>query len=773
MRPIRDLSIKTKFTLAIISLLILMGSASFCISYMLEKNSLLKNMKSHAIVLNKALTISITSRKDIADKVRLQELVEEVSLTEGMFGVWVVDTNQRVIAATFREDVGKITESNIIPQVLEKGYYISGFDSRMGEKVFAAAYPLRIDGELCGAVEAVFEIREYLQTKKAFRKLILRQMDIDARIMAESLSYIIRKMEAVRKIVHLQRLVKKLAGESENIYEISVTDEDGRVIASNIEEKIKTIADNKWVRSVMSGSDLAAQLLPSQKLYIIAMPFRKGERLEGVIYVSYRADDYYKNLAKIFKFGLLLSIGSVIWGVFFAIQLSKPVISPLKRLTEVTKQLARGALEQRASVESRDEIGELALAFNKMAEDLKNSRDEIEKYSKTLEKKVEERTKELALEKDKIEAILKSIADGLFTIDRQWRITSFNEAAEELTGYKAEEAIGKKCMEIFKADECERNCPIKKSIESGRACLNVEMSIFDKNNEKRAIMASAAPLMGIENKPIGGVEVFKDISEIKRLIANLEKTNWELLQMQEELKKADRAKTEFLSTASHELRTPLTTLLGYSELLLTRSLDEKTKEEFLTFIHEESIHLARLVNNLLDISRIEAKGEFEIERNHVQLLEIIQKNIHFFMHSTDTHRFITKFENNIPPVWIDPEKISQVIKNLLDNAIKYSKGGDITCCVYKKDGCIWVSIEDQGIGIPKEDLPYIFDKFYRGSRPDIVNMRGTGLGLSISKQIVEAHGGEIKVESKVGKGTKVVFNIPINGGQHEEDINRR
>jgi len=299
------------------------------------------------------------------------------------------------------------------------------------------------------------------------------------------------------------------------------------------------------------------------------------------------------------------------------------------------------------------------------------------------------------------------------------------------------------------------------------------MSIFDKNNEKRAIMASAAPLMGVENKPIGGVEIFKDISEIKRLIANLEKTNWQLMQMQEELKKADKVKTEFLSTASHELRTPLTTLLGYSELLLTRSLDEKTKEEFLAFIHEESIHLARLVNDLLDISRIEAKGELEIERNHVQLLEIIQKNIHFFMHSTDTHRFITKFEKNIPHVWIDPEKISQVIKNLLDNAIKYSKGGDITCCVYKKDGCVWVSIEDQGIGIPKEDLPYIFDKFYRGSRLDVVNMRGTGLGLSISKHIVEAHGGEIKVESEVGKGTKVVFNIPINGGQHEEDINRR
>jgi len=330
-----------------------------------------------------------------------------------------------------------------------------------------------------------------------------------------------------------------------------------------------------------------------------------------------------------------------------------------------------------------------------------------------------------------------------------------------------------KSVWIFKADECEGNCPIKKSIESGRACLNVEMTIFDKKNEKKAIMASAAPLMGIENKPIGGVEIFKDISEIKRLIANLEKTNWELLQMQEELKKADRVKTEFLSTASHELRTPLTTLLGYSELLLTRSLDEKTKQEFLTFIHEESIHLAHLVNDFLDISRIETKGELEIERSYVQLLEIIQKNIDFFIHSTDAHRFITKFEENIPPVWIDPEKISQVIRNLLDNAIKYSKGGNITCCVYKKDGCVWVSIEDQGLGIPKEELCYIFDKFYRGNCPDVVNVRGTGLGLSISKHIVEAHGGEIMVESEVGKGTKVTFNIPINGGQHEEDINRR
>jgi signal transduction histidine kinase len=241
----------------------------------------------------------------------------------------------------------------------------------------------------------------------------------------------------------------------------------------------------------------------------------------------------------------------------------------------------------------------------------------------------------------------------------------------------------------------------------------------------------------------------------------LEMSNQELRAIQNELMEANMVKSEFMSIASHELRTPLTTLLGYSELLLTRPLTESQEKEFLGFINEESIRLSRIVDDLLDISRIESQKDFGFIRKPTEPAALVRKNIKFYAGTEAGHRITADIEEDLPLVNIDAEKIGQVIKNLLDNAIKYSPFGNIVCKAFSDDDMVWVSVQDRGIGISEEDLPRIFNKFFRVERKETEHVSGTGLGLSIAKYIVESHNGDIGVKSKLGKGTTVSFGLPI------------
>jgi two-component system phosphate regulon sensor histidine kinase PhoR len=201
--------------------------------------------------------------------------------------------------------------------------------------------------------------------------------------------------------------------------------------------------------------------------------------------------------------------------------------------------------------------------------------------------------------------------------------------------------------------------------------------------------------------------------------------------------------------------------LGYSELLLTRPLTQSQQKEFLGFINEESIRLSKIVDDLLDISRIESQKDFGFIRQPVGPAELLLKNIKFYAGAEAGHRIVTEIEKDLPRVNADGEKIGQVIKNLLDNAIKYSPFGDIVCKAFLKDNKVWITVNDSGIGISEHDLPRIFDKFFRVEREETAHIGGTGLGLSIAKYIVESHNGEIDVESELGKGTTVGFGLPI------------
>jgi len=233
---------------------------------------------------------------------------------------------------------------------------------------------------------------------------------------------------------------------------------------------------------------------------------------------------------------------------------------------------------------------------------------------------------------------------------------------------------------------------------------------------------------------------------------------------------AHTIKNDFVALVSHELRTPLTSIQGFSELLTTRDdITEKEKEECLFYITPQSIHLATIINDLLDISRIASGKGFSLDKAPWNIVELIQEAVPSFQVHSNKHQFELILPDEPLEAMVAKDKIRQVFENILSNAVKYSpEGGTIRITGNVVEDHYQVSIEDQGIGMTPEQVEKIFDKFYRADASNTA-IPGTGLGMSIVKYLVEAHGGEVWVESRKGKGTTVRFTIPLESNKKNEE----
>jgi signal transduction histidine kinase len=224
----------------------------------------------------------------------------------------------------------------------------------------------------------------------------------------------------------------------------------------------------------------------------------------------------------------------------------------------------------------------------------------------------------------------------------------------------------------------------------------------------------------------------------------------------------DRMKTEFISTAAHELRTPLTSIVGFSKILITKDdISEEENKKFISYIYKQGVQLANIVSDLLDISRIESGHGYELNKEKGDVREIIENIIPYFQGISLEHEFKVILPDKPVELYVDSEKFEQLVKNILSNAVKYSpEGGMIHISGEVLENDFRVSVQDNGIGMTLEQVERVFDKFYRADSSDSAP-EGTGLGMVIVKHIVESHGGEILVESELGKGTIVSFTIPF------------
>ncbi len=320
-------------------------------------------------------------------------------------------------------------------------------------------------------------------------------------------------------------------------------------------------------------------------------------------------------------------------------------------------------------------------------------------------------------------------------------ITFVNSGFERLTGFSPAEALGKNLESLLRGPDTSPETT--RSIEQAIALcqpLTVEMLAHRKDAQTFWTRLVITPVEDDQHRPANFVAILSDISPQKE---------------------AERMKNEFVSTVSHELRTPLTSLRGFAELMLEREYPPEKQKKFIQIIYRESTRLGNLINDFLDVQRMES-GRLEYRYAKVQLPQILADTAALFRPTSPIHQFEVQCEIDLPEVRADVDRLRQITTNLLSNAVKFSpKGGRILLAARCDDRMVEVSIADRGIGIPAEALDKLFGKFYRVDNTETRKIGGTGLGLSIVKQIVDAHGGRIRVESTLGEGTRILFTLPV------------
>ena len=360
----------------------------------------------------------------------------------------------------------------------------------------------------------------------------------------------------------------------------------------------------------------------------------------------------------------------------------------------------------------------------------------------------------LQLEKDRLDAIFRSSSDAIFMADNQLRILAFNPAAELLTGWHADEAIGAQCADVFQCNHRPRGhagvgrpspslCPMLKVIATREPIPYAELTITTREGQTKDVAASYSFIPTSNDVGPCGVAIVRDISRLREV---------------------DRLKSEFVSMVSHDLRTPLAVIKGYAATLLNPllTLDREREKRFIKGINDASDRLTRLIDNVLSVSRLEA-GRFKLNPQVFDLYEVVQRVAASFRSSSSKHQLLIQVPEVGLQVRADRDQIEQVLTNLVSNALKYSpEGGQVVIAGQARAHEVEIQVSDEGIGIPRAQLTRVFEKYYRGDSAVTKRVSGTGLGLYICKSIVEAHGGRVWVESEPGRGSTFHFSIPRN-----------
>ncbi|MDD5217967.1 MAG: ATP-binding protein [Candidatus Omnitrophica bacterium] len=447
----------------------------------------------------------------------------------------------------------------------------------------------------------------------------------------------------------------------------------------------------------------------------------------------------------------IASVLAVIFAVIMGFAVSRSISDPIKMLQEGAQVIGRGNLNYRIDVKAQDEVGQLASAFNEMAFKLQES------YL-GLEDKVREKTKDLAAALEKIEqekvqyeALLASIGDGMIAIDQDGNVMMINKPAEEMLGCKMSEVVGQPFDKVISSqDEKGEEIPYVKrpvtlALATGRRITSVAYYVR-KHGERFPVATNVSPII-LGDRAIGAIEIFRDITREKEI---------------------DQMKSEFISTVSHELRTPLTVIREGVSLVLDGVLGKTTEDQqkFLNLSLADIDRLKRIIDNLLDVSKIEA-GKVGLKRELVDLVELAHHVIETFQSRAKMAGLELRLKvlnEGIAPLYLDRDRMIQVFTNLIGNAFKFTEKGYVEIQIEDKGEQIECAVADSGRGISQEDLPKLFNKFQQVGR-GYGGEKGTGLGLSIAKGIVNLHGGRIWVESQLNVGTQFKFDLPKFSGR--------
>ncbi|MBT2762426.1 two-component system histidine kinase PnpS [Paenibacillus sp. ISL-20] len=507
---------------------------------------------------------------------------------------------------------------------------------------------------------------------------------------------------------------------------------DGNVIGDS--ESDPLTMDNHAYREEMlqavkegRGSTIRRSHTLEQDMLYVALPVKAGESFDGFVRLSVslkEVDQGVKQGWTVMGIGLLVLF---LIAALVSYRVAKGLTSPLEKITRVARRISSLEYDARVKIHRKDEIGQLAQAINGMADSLQTQLRTIRDNE------------------DLLQSVLNNMTGGIVMVNGAGQIILVNRAAERMLGINAEVITGKSYREL------KQHYELTKLMEQG---LESKEGFHEERNiyypVESIIRLDGVAMMQEEEQESyrGMLFLLQDVSDIRRL---------------------ERMRSEFVANVSHELKTPLAAVKGFAETLLGGGVtDEKTSRSFLQIIYDESERLNRLIGDILELSKIESK-RIQMDYSPIHLSAFFD-TISEMMRTVAEKKRIS-LELDIPEELFmegDEDKLRQIFMNLLSNAISYTQeGGRVKLTALEKhshgnaDDIVEFIVKDSGIGIPKKDLPRIFERFYRVDKARSRGSGGTGLGLSIVKHLVDLHHGTIKVESELGIGSSFIIELPI------------
>ncbi|KYD09545.1 Phosphate regulon sensor protein PhoR (SphS) [Heyndrickxia sporothermodurans] len=555
--------------------------------------------------------------------------------------------------------------------------------------------------------------------KNTYMDMTRNQLFQDANIVSE----FINSKEIRKQSNELQEKVESFY--AENQPRITIIDANGDVIADSEDNpaKMESHANRPEFKDIIKRHKKNAESIRFSEtlgynMMYVATPIQNDDQVVGVIRVAFTLQNIDHAIKKLWlSLGLAMGI-TLILASIIAISLAKGITRPIEDIIQVARRLSEKDYSSRVRAKTNGELEQLSIAINTLAKSLQHQMEEISENQQ------------------KLTGVLTNMVSGVMLINPEGRIVLVNPAMEKIIGSTADQLRGKLHIEAGKSFGLSQliDQSLKKKIK-----IHDEVQMYYP--DQRILDAHLAPYLGANGEIKGIITVLHDITDIRRL---------------------EKMRSEFVANVSHELKTPITSLKGFAETLLDGAMyDPEIAKSFLTIIHDESERLHRLITDILHLSKIE-QHQLPFHPEPLNVTGVIYETIDTIQEEINKKQLTIKLPNQ-KPVIIDAEKdrLQQIILNLVANAVTYTPDkGTIEIGIVEKDDQIELTVKDTGIGISKEELPRIFERFYRVDKARSRNSGGTGLGLAIVKHLVESHHGSIQVDSEEGKGTLFTITLP-------------
>ena len=567
------------------------------------------------------------------------------------------------------------------------------------------------------------------------------QMSLNIRFLENSLTPILEDEDQDTTESLIQNILRDYIGG--DFLEIQVVDDQGYILGTNDQTRQAVVGlkstDRDVQQALLLESNRKYQYLDEDKnsrvLKNVSPIFSSSNSGEiiGVVMMESNIETVYSLIRDVVTIFLNASFFAIAITITLAFVISRGITKPISEMRSQTMSIAQGDYSGKVRIYGDDELGQLADTINDLSLKVRDAQETTES------------------ERQRLDSVLKHMSDGVIATDRRGKVMIINNRASELLGLPQEDAVGKSIMKVLKLG---REFTFRQLLETKEELI---LHIPEEEEKDESILQGEFSIIQRETGFISGlVCVLTDITEQE---------------------KVEQERRNFVSNVSHELRTPLTSVKSYTEALQDGFWkDEDVAPNFLQVISTETDRMIRMVTDLLHLSRMD-QGNMQLELEYVSMNDLFTHILDRFdmmllseAYREKNYKIVRDFTQRTLWVEIDQDKITQVIDNIMNNAIKYSPdGGSVTCRLMETHNSVVLSVTDEGMGIPPKDLNHIFERFYRVDKARARSMGGTGLGLAISREVLGLHGGRIWATSVENKGSTFFISLPYESFDDEEE----